>query len=246
MGARDTDNRERSTIAANLARVRDEIAAAAAESGREVAAVTLVAVAKLQPIERVEAALAAGHRVFGENRVQEAAAKWPALRQAFPDLVLHLVGPLQSNKVRDAVALFDVIESVDRPKLARALAAEIARSGRRPACLVQVNTGAEPQKSGVLPEDADGFIESCRGQFDLPVQGLMCIPPFGEEPSLHFALLAEIARRHGLDALSMGMSADYALAVRFGATIVRVGTGIFGPRPARKPGAAPHPSPPQG
>ncbi len=223
-------------IATNLRAVEERIAAAAAAVGRDPHDVTLVAVAKLQPAEKLMAALAAGHRVFGENRVQEATAKWPALKTRFPDLVLHMVGPLQTNKVRDAVALFDVIETVDRPKLARALAAEMERSGRRPECLIQVNTGAEPQKAGVSPEQADALIAACRPEFGLPIAGLMCIPPLHEEPSLHFALLARIAKRHGLEELSMGMSGDYEIAIRFGATMVRVGTAIFGPRaePARR------------
>jgi pyridoxal phosphate enzyme (YggS family) len=220
-------------IATNLRAVAEGIAAAAAAVGRDPGEVTLVAVAKLQPAEKLMAALAAGHRVFGENRVQEAKARWPALKERFPDVVLHMVGPVQSNKVRDAVALFDVIETVDRPKLARALAAEMERSGRRPECLIQVNTGAEPQKAGVRPEEAGALIDACRADLGLPITGLMCIPPMDEEPSLHFALLARIARRHGLEKLSMGMTADYEIAVRFGATMVRVGTAIFGPRPER-------------
>jgi PLP dependent protein len=170
--------------------------------------------------------------VFGENRVQEAAAKWPALRQAAPNLQLHLIGPLQTNKVRDAVALFDVIETVDRPKLAHALVEEMKRTGRRPTCFIQVNTGEEPQKAGVLPEATDAFVGLCRDEFGLPVAGLMCIPPVDEEPALHFALLAEIARRNQLKALSMGMSADFETAIRLGATHVRVGTAIFGERPS--------------
>jgi PLP dependent protein len=220
------------TIAANLAAVRARIAAAAVAVGRAGAEVTLVAVSKAQPDERVIAALAAGQRVFGENYVQEAKARWPALRSAYPDLQLHMIGPIQSNKAKDVVALFDVIETVDRPKLARALAAEMARQGRRPLCFVQVNTGEEPQKAGVLPADADAFIAECR-RLELPVVGLMAIPPEDEEPSLHFALLADIARRNGLGQLSMGMSADYEIAVQFGATHVRVGSAIFGARPPK-------------
>lgn len=220
-------------VAANLAAVEARIAEAARAAGRSPESVIPVAVSKAQPLARVRAALEAGHRTFGENRVQEAMAKWPPLKAAFADLELHLVGPLQTNKVGDAVALFDVIETVDRPKLARALAAEMTRTGRRLTCYVQVNTGEEPQKSGVLPGDADAFIAACREEYGLPVAGLMCLPPMDEEPALHFALLAEIARRHGLPLLSMGMSADFETAVRFGATHVRIGTEIFGARPAR-------------
>jgi PLP dependent protein len=204
--------------------------------GRDGAGITVVAISKTQPAERVLAALAAGQRVFGENRVQEAAAKWPALRRDWPDVELHLVGPLQTNKARDAVALFDVIETLDRPKLAQALAAEMTRSGRRPACYVQVNTGEESQKAGIAPAEVDDFIRYCRTDLGLPVVGLMCIPPVDEEPALHFALLRKIAGRNGITVLSMGMSADYEIAVAFGATHVRIGTAIFGERPA-------HPSP---
>ena len=217
-------------VAANLAEVRARIAAAAAEAGRDPAAVTLIAVGKVQPVERVEAALAAGQRVFGENRVQEAQGKWPGLRERFAGVELHLIGPLQTNKVRDAVALFDAIQTVDRPKLAAELAREMVRQGRRPACYVQVNTGEEPQKAGVLPTEADAFIQACRRDHGLPVVGLMCIPPADEDPSLHFALLRELAKRHGLAGLSMGMSGDYEAAVGLGATHVRVGTAIFGAR----------------
>ncbi len=218
-------------IRANLATVSDAIAAAERAAGRAVGSVTLVAISKAHPQDSARAALEAGHRVFGENRVQEAMAKWPALREAFPENELHLVGPLQTNKARDAVALFDVVETVDRPRLARALAKEMDRSGRRPDCFIEINTGEEPQKAGVLPPDADAFIAACRDEYRLPVVGLMCIPPLNEAPAMHFALLAEIARRNGLDGLSMGMSADYEIAVRFGATHVRVGTAIFGERP---------------
>ena len=216
-------------IAANLAGVKERIAEAAAD--RPPGGVTLVAVGKAHSAERVHAALEAGHRVFGENRVQEAEEKWPDLKAAFPEARLHLIGPLQSNKVLRAVALFDVIESVDRPKLARALAKAMETTGHRPDCLIQINTGEEPQKAGVPPEDADAFIGVCRDGLTLPVRGLMCIPPIDEEPSLHFALLRGIARRNGLEDLSMGMSADFEIAIRFGATLVRVGTAIFGPRP---------------
>jgi pyridoxal phosphate enzyme (YggS family) len=173
--------------------------------------------------------------VFGENRVQEAQAKWPALKEQFPDTALHLIGPLQTNKVKQAVALFDVIETLDRPRLARSLAKEFERSGRRLSCFIQVNTGAEPQKAGILPEEADAFIAACIDEFALPIAGLMCIPPAADEPSLHFALLREIAGRHALGGLSMGMSADYEIAIAFGATHIRVGTAIFGARPALTP-----------
>ncbi len=220
-------------LAANLGAVRAHIAEAARAAGRDPESVTLVAVGKTFGPERIEAALAAGQRVFGENRVQEAEAKFPALKRAHPDLVLHLIGPLQTNKARDAVALFDVIETIDRPKLAHALAKEMAKAGRRPRCFVQVNTGEEPQKAGVTPGEADALIALARDGLDLPVEGLMCIPPLEEESSLHFALLAEIAKRNGLANLSMGMSADFETAIRFGATHVRVGTAVFGPRQAR-------------
>ncbi len=218
-------------IAANLAEVQAKVAEAARAAGRDPAAVTLVAVGKTFPADHMLPALNAGQRAFGENRVQEAEEKWPALRDRFPDLRLHLIGPLQSNKVRKAVDVFDVIETVDRPKLARALANVMAETGRCPDCFIQVNTGAEDQKAGVLPQDADAFIAQCRDDFALPVTGLMCIPPVDEEPSLHFQLLAEIAKRNGLAQLSMGMSADYEIAVAFGATHVRVGSAIFGTRP---------------
>ena len=217
-------------IRRNLDAVRARIDDAARAVGREPGDVSLVAISKAQPLERVEAALVAGHRVFGENRVPEAMRKWPALRAAYPDIRLHLVGPLQTNKARDAVALFDAIESVDRPRLAAKLAEEMDRQGRRVDCYVQVNTGEEAQKSGVAPADADGLVTLCRDDLGLPLAGLMCIPPAGEEPSLHFALLADIARRNGVSRLSMGMSADYEIAVRFGATDLRVGTAIFGIR----------------
>jgi pyridoxal phosphate enzyme (YggS family) len=219
-------------IRGNLAAVEGRIEAAARAAGRPAGAVTLVAVSKTHPAGSVRAALQAGQRVFGENRVQEALAKFPALRREFPDLALHLIGPLQTNKVRDAVALFDVIESVDRLRLAQALASERDRSGRRPPCLIEVNTGEEPQKAGIMPADADGFILACRERLALPIIGLMCVPPLDEEPAPHFALLREIARRNNLRMLSMGMSADFEKAIRFGATHVRVGTAIFGARGA--------------
>jgi hypothetical protein len=217
-------------IAANLAAVRSRIAAAAQAGGRAPDMVTLVAVSKTNPASAVRAALAAGQRVFGENRVQEALDKYPGLRREFPDLALHLIGPLQTNKVRDAVAHFDAIETVDRLRLAETLAREMERADRRPPCLVEVNIGEEPQKSGVLPSAADDFIVDCRDRLGLPIVGLMCVPPHDEEPSPHFALLREIARRHALAVLSMGMSADFETAIRFGATHVRVGTAIFGAR----------------
>ena len=217
-------------VAANLAAVKAEIAEAARQAGRASGAVTLIAVSKTHEAERILPALEAGHRVYGENRVQEAQAKWPALKQRFDDIELHLIGPLQTNKAADAVALFDVIESVDRPKLVHALAKEMDKQDRRPSCFLQVNTGEEPQKAGVLPAETDALVAEAKAA-GLDVVGLMCIPPVEEEPSLHFALLAEIAKRNGLDRLSMGMSGDYAVAVRFGATHVRVGTAIFGHRP---------------
>jgi PLP dependent protein len=213
-----------------LAAVGARIAAAARQARREPAAVRLVAVSKTQGAERIAAALAAGQRTFGENRVQEAQAKWPALRAGWSDVELHLIGPLQTNKVRDAVALFDVIETVDRESLAAALARELARGGRRPRCLVQVNTGEEPQKAGVAPAEADDFIARCREIHGLPIVGLMCIPPVADDPALHFGLLRSLAERHGLAVLSMGMSADFEVAIRFGASHVRVGTAIFGAR----------------
>lgn len=223
-------------IAARLAEVKQHIAEVARAAGRPPESVTLVAVGKGHPAERSRAALVAGHRVFGENRVQEAEAKWPALREQFPELRLHLIGPLQRNKLRAACTLFDVIETVDRLSLARALADEFARSGRALDCLIQVNTGEEPQKAGIPPLEADAFLRSCRDDLGLPVRGLMCIPPVDDDPALHFALLREIARRNGLPELSMGMSADYPVAIRFGATLVRVGSAIFGDRPPPKPG----------
>ncbi|MDH5556602.1 MAG: YggS family pyridoxal phosphate-dependent enzyme [Alphaproteobacteria bacterium] len=215
---------------ANLQRVLGEIASAAREADRAPGDVRLVAVSKTHDADSIRPVLQAGHRLFGENRVQEAAEKWPGLRAEFPDVRLHLIGPLQTNKVHQALGLFDVIETVDRPKLAREIAREAEKTGRMPDCFIQVNTGAEPQKAGVLPEEADAFIESCRKEFGLPIKGLMCIPPLDEEPSLHFALLREIARRNDLTELSMGMSGDYPVAIAFGATLVRVGTAIFGAR----------------
>lgn len=225
------------SIAAALAAVKARIAAACAAAGRDAASVTLVAVSKTHPAASVAAAIGHGQLVFGENRVQEAQGKYPALKAGEPRLTLHLIGPLQTNKLRDAVDLFDVIETLDRPRLAEALARERDRRGRSPSLFIQVNTGEEPQKAGVLPDAADGFIEDCRSRLGLPVCGLMCIPPADDQPSLHFALLREIARRHGLALLSMGMSADFETAIRFGATHVRLGTAIFGGRPHGVPPA---------
>ena len=216
--------------AANLAAVRQRIANAARAVGREPETVSLVAVSKSHDAASVRAALAAGHRTFGENRVQEAAVKWPGLRADFPDAALHLIGSLQTNKAAEAVALFDVIQTLDRERLARALAREFERQNRRSALFVQVNTGEEPQKSGVLPAAADAFIARCRTGFGFEVAGLMCIPPAREDPAPHFGQLAAIAERNGVAHLSMGMSADFETAVGLGATEVRVGTAIFGPR----------------
>ncbi|TFG85539.1 MAG: YggS family pyridoxal phosphate-dependent enzyme [Hyphomicrobiales bacterium] len=213
-----------------LADIRRRIGIAAQIAGRDPANVTLVAVSKVQPAERIEAVLAEGQRVFGENRVQEAHSRWPALRQRYSGVELHLIGPLQTNKVRQAVELFDVIESVDRPKLARKLAEVFAETGRSLPCYIQVNTGEEPQKAGILPAEADAFISECRDTLGLPVTGLMCIPPVGEEPALHFALLKNIATRNGLAGLSMGMSDDFEVAIRLGATVVRIGSALFGAR----------------
>jgi|SRR5262245_2179819 len=215
-----------------LAAVKAEIESAARAAGRDPAGVTLVAVSKTFAAPDIEPVIGGGQRVFGENRVQEAKAKWPPLRAAYPHLELHLIGPLQSNKAREAVTLFDAIHTVDRPSLCAALAKEIERQDRHPRLFVEINTGAEPQKAGVLPEQADAFVKACRETYGLDVRGLMCIPPFEEAPAPHFALLAKIARRNGLTLLSMGMSADFALAIRFGATHVRVGTAIFGERAA--------------
>jgi pyridoxal phosphate enzyme (YggS family) len=210
--------------------VRKRIAAAAKESGRAAGDVTLVAVSKTFDADAIGPILEAGQRVFGENRVQEAQGKWPGLRARYPDLELHLIGPLQTNKAADAVALFDCIQSLDRPKLAAALAKEMARQGRRLSLFAQVNTGEEPQKAGVMPMDADRFIGECRDVHGLTIDGLMCIPPEHEEPALHFALLDKIAKRNGMAQLSMGMSGDFETAIRFGATHVRIGSAIFGGR----------------
>jgi pyridoxal phosphate enzyme (YggS family) len=223
---------EQQGVAEALRATLDEIAGAARARKRDPHTVRLIAVTKTVPGEGIEAAIAAGQRLFGENRVQEAKAKWPALKERYPEVELHLIGPLQSNKVREAVELFDVIHSVDRPKIARAVAEEMERSGRRPRLLVQVNTGEEPQKAGVIPTETAAFVEECRDTYGLPIEGLMCIPPFDEEPSMHFALLAKLAAELGLNELSMGMSGDFKKAIAFGATYVRVGTAIFGARDA--------------
>ena len=214
----------------NLRTVKSAIAAAADNAGRNPADIRLVAVSKTHAVENIRPALLAEHRLFGENRVQEADEKWPTLRAEFPDIQLHLIGPLQTNKVKRAVQLFDVIETVDRPKLARALAREMEATGRGLDCFIQINTGEESQKAGVTPDKAGEFIALCRDELNLSVVGLMCIPPHDEEPGLHFALLSEMARRFGLTKLSMGMSSDFETAVQFGATHVRVGTAIFGAR----------------
>lgn len=210
--------------------IRKRIAAAARAAGRDASTIDLVAISKQQPEAHVEAVLLAGQRHFGENRVQEAMARWSPLRPRFPDVRLRLVGPLQSNKAREAVAFFDAIDSLDRPKLAAALADAAQKEGACPDILIQVNTGEEVQKAGVMPSDADAFIAEARGAYGLPLRGLMCIPPVNEEPAMHFALLAKIAARNGLSELSMGMSGDFETAIRFGATMVRVGSAVFGAR----------------
>jgi pyridoxal phosphate enzyme (YggS family) len=221
-----------SDVVSRLSAVTQTIATACREARRDVAAVTLIAVSKTFGVETIEPVIVAGQRVFGENRVQEARAKWPILMERYPDIELHLIGPLQSNKAKEAVSLFHAIHSVDRPSICAALAKEIARQGRRPRLFVEINTGAEPQKAGVLPEDADDFLRACAETHGLAIEGLMCIPPSDQPPAPHFALTAKIAVRNGLPLLSMGMSADFALAIRFGATHVRVGSAIFGVRAA--------------
>ena len=220
----------RGTPAERLADVRRTIAQACLGARRDPGAATLVAVSKTFGADAIEPVLAAGQRVFGENRVQEAKAKWPALTARYPDIDLHLIGPLQSNKAKEAVALFGAIHAVDRPSLCAALAKEIDKQGRQPRLFVEINTGAEPQKAGILPEGADAFLRDCRETYGLGIEGLMCIPPLDEPPAPHFALTAKIAARNGLTLLSMGMSADYETAIRFGATHVRVGSAIFGER----------------
>ncbi len=217
-------------IPERLRLVKEEIVLAAEAAGRKPSTVELVAVTKTMPAAVVEDAIEAGQRVFGENRVQEAQAKWPALKALHSDLELHLIGPLQTNKVKEAVALFDVIETLDRPKLARTLAEEMERTGVRPRLFVQVNIGEEPQKAGIAPEETADFVALCRDTFGLAIDGLMCIPPFDEQPSMQFALRAKLAEEIGLDELSIGMSGDFEKAIAFGATYVRVGTAIFGTR----------------
>ena len=218
------------TIVENLARVRDRIASAAATAGRLASGITLVAVSKTKPAEAVSAALAAGQRIFGENRVQEAAGKFPGLRADHPDLKLHIIGGLQTNKARDAVRLAEVIETLDRPRLADAIADAIAKEGRTPTLLIEVNVGDEAQKSGIPRAEADSFIADCKGRFGAALAGLMCVPPHGEDPRPHFTWLADRAARHGLPVVSMGMSADFEIAIACGATWVRVGSAIFGSR----------------
>ncbi|MDE0202170.1 MAG: YggS family pyridoxal phosphate-dependent enzyme [Rhodospirillaceae bacterium] len=218
-------------VPANLAAVKAEVQDAARAAGRDAGEITLIAVSKGHPASRILPALAAGHATFGENRVQEASKKWQSLRAEWPSAVLHYIGALQTNKARDAVAVADAIHAIDRPKLAAALAREMDRQGKRPDCFIQVNTGAESQKAGALPDDLDALVAQCRDDLMLPVIGLMCIPPAAEDPAPHFALLRELAARHGLEGLSMGMSADYRTAIALGATHVRIGTAIFGARP---------------
>jgi PLP dependent protein len=213
-----------------LAAVEYDIFRACNEARRERASVTLIAVSKTFAAEAITPVIAAGQRVFGENRVQEAKAKWPELIAATPGIALHLIGPLQSNKAKEAVALFDAIHSVDRPSICEALAKEMNSQARTPQLFVQLNTGEEPQKAGIAPQDADAFIAACRDKYGLQISGLMCIPPLGDAPAPHFALTARIAARNGLANLSMGMSADFAIAIQFGATHVRVGSAIFGAR----------------
>ena len=215
---------------AGLSAVEQEIARACKEARRDRSSVTLVAVSKTFDADVITPVIEAGQRVFGENRVQEAKAKWPPLVSAYPGIELHLIGPLQSNKVKDAVALFDAIHSVDRASLCEALAREFKSQERRPQLFVQVNTGEEPQKAGVSPAEADSFIAGCREKYHLPISGLMCIPPVNDPPAPHFALTAKIAARNGLKNLSMGMSADFAVAIALGATHVRIGSAIFGKR----------------
>jgi pyridoxal phosphate enzyme (YggS family) len=219
-----------SDTAARLAAVSSDIARACRDAGRDVSSVTLVAVSKTFPADAIEPVIEVGHRVFGENRVQEAKSKWPELQRKHPGMELHLIGPLQSNKAKDVVALFDAIHSVDRDSLCEALSKEIAKQGRSPLLFAEINTGGEAQKAGVLPQDADAFLKRCADQYGLKISGLMCIPPVDEAPGPHFALTHKIAKRNGLKLLSMGMSADFATAIELGATHVRVGSAIFGER----------------
>ena len=213
-----------------LSAVEQDVARACKEARRDRSSVTLVAVSKTFDADAIVPVIEAGQRVFGENRVQEARAKWPGLMSAYPGIALHLIGPLQSNKAKEAVALFDAIHSVDRPSICEALAKEFDSQERRPQLFVQLNTGEEPQKAGVAPSEADSFIASCREKYRLPISGLMCIPPVNDAPAPHFALTAKIAARNGLNNLSMGMSADFAIAISLGATHVRIGSAIFGKR----------------
>ncbi|MEM9618471.1 MAG: YggS family pyridoxal phosphate-dependent enzyme [Pseudomonadota bacterium] len=223
---------ETTSPADNLRAIEAELKTALEQAGRDGDMVAVTAVSKKHEAARILPVLEAGHRVFGENRVQEAMQKWPSLRAQYPDIELRLIGPLQTNKAKEAVAFFDVIESVDRPKLAKVLATEMALQGKTRAVLVQVNTGEEEQKTGIAPAQADAFITLCRDEYGLQLEGLMCIPPVGDDPAPHFALLAKIAARNDLSQLSMGMSADYLIAAQLGATHVRIGTGVFGERPA--------------
>jgi pyridoxal phosphate enzyme (YggS family) len=225
------------SVATNLATILSRIDTAARNAGRDPKTVHLIAVSKTFDSEAIQPVIAAGQRVFGENRVQEAKGKWPALREKLGDVELHLIGPLQTNKIRDAVALFDAIHTVDRDRVAAAIAAEMDQQGKRPRLLVQVNTGAEPQKAGVLPEETEAFVAHCRNAHGLAIDGLMCIPPLDEAPAPHFALLAKLAKQMGLESLSMGMSADFETAIAFGATDIRVGSAIFGERLADPAGA---------
>lgn len=228
MTAEDANQNE--TPEARLAAICGRIASAAMEAGRAPEDVVLVAVSKTFDAEQIRPLLEAGHRVFGENRVQEAAGKWPELREQYPDVELHLIGPLQTNKLEDALELFDVFHTLDRPKLAEALVKARSKGRKLPRLFVQVNTGEEPQKAGLAPGDVDAFLARCRREWQLEIEGLMCIPPLGEEPALHFALLEKVARRNGLSGLSMGMSGDFEIAIKLGASHVRIGSALFGSR----------------
>ncbi len=217
-------------VAENIGAITSDIAAAAGKAARAVDDITLIAVAKRQPLDRIERALAAGHRIFGENRLQEAQGKWPALKETYPDIELHMIGALQTNKAADAMALFDVIHTLDREKLARKIADEAIKIGHCPDLFIQVNTGAETQKGGIALDVLTDFVAFCWEELNLPVIGLMCLPPIDEEPALHFALLQKLAKRHGFAKISMGMSGDFEKAIQFGATHIRVGTAVFGVR----------------